>query len=237
MKLFEWLHSRAARSANYRLLLIAMLLVILGYPILEDLGIHAPWLLSAFFGFVLLGCLAAAIERTHVLALFFAGVIVLEIVAGLFNLGGPGAHSAVQHAARGGVLFLTAMILLRDVMRASSVTTDTILGAACVYLLLGLVGSDIYALILYLQPEALVIPEQLWDDSITSRETLSLTTYYSFVTMTTLGYGDMTPVSAVARAVTTLQAIVGQFYIAVIVARLVALQVSNRPRTEGAADA
>ncbi len=227
MTVLSWLHTRAARRANYGLLLVAMLLVIVGYPVLEDLGVHAPKLLSGFFTIVLLACLAAAIERTAVLAVFLLGVILLELSAGLLDIGGPGAHSAVQFTARAVVLFVTAGVLLRDVMRSSSVGTITILGAVCVYLLFGLVGSDVYALILSLDPGALSVSDRLVEGAQGGRATLSLTLYYSFVTMTTLGFGDITPVSGAARAVTTVQAVMGQLYIAVIVARLVALQVSN----------
>jgi hypothetical protein len=227
MKVLTWLHSRAARRANYGLLLVAMLLVIVGYPVLEDLGIHAPKLLSGFFMIVLLACLAAAIEQTAVLAVFLFAVLLLELSAGLLDIGGPGAHSAVQFTARAVVLLFTAGVLLRDVMRASSVGTITILGAVCVYLLLGLVGSDVYALILSLDPGAFSLPDRMVEGADGARVSLSQTLYYSFVTMTTLGFGDITPVSGAARAVSTLQAVVGQFYIAVVVARLVALQVSN----------
>ena len=58
-------------------------------------------------------------------------------------------------------------------------------------------------------------------------EPAGLEFYYSFVTMTTLGYGDIVPVSSAARGLATLQAVVGQLYLAVLVARLVGLYVAE----------
>jgi hypothetical protein len=61
--------------------------------------------------------------------------------------------------------------------------------------------------------------------------------YFSFVTMTTLGYGDVVPVRALARSVSILQAVTGQFYIAIIVARLVSLYIVGRQDATDEADA
>jgi hypothetical protein len=57
-------------------------------------------------------------------------------------------------------------------------------------------------------------------------------TYYSFITLTTVGYGDVTPVSAAARTLSWMEAIAGQFYVAVIVAGLVSLFVANKNRSK-----
>jgi uncharacterized membrane protein len=54
--------------------------------------------------------------------------------------------------------------------------------------------------------------------------------YFSFITMTTLGYGDVAPVSAIARTLAYLQAIFGQFYIAILVAGLVGAYITSRGR-------
>jgi len=54
--------------------------------------------------------------------------------------------------------------------------------------------------------------------------------YYSFVTLTTLGYGDIVPLSATARSLVYMEAIFGQFYIAILVAGLVSIHISNQSR-------
>ena len=111
----------------------------------------------------------------------------------------------------------------------ASVTLDTILGAVCVYFLVGMAASEAYALIYLTTPDAFNISSDLLAAGLESGEKMWITMYLSFATMTTLGYGDITPASGAARAIAMVQAVVGQLYIAIIVARLVAIQVSSQP--------
>jgi voltage-gated potassium channel len=114
------------------------------------------------------------------------------------------------------LLWLTTACLLVLVFRATEVTTDTILGAIAVYLLMGVAWAPIYSLIEILQPGS-------FGPKVVEGEEGSFF-YFSYVTLSTLGYGDISPRTAPARAFATLEAIAGQFYLAVLVARLVSLQ-------------
>jgi hypothetical protein len=89
------------------------------------------------------------------------------------------------------------------------------------YLLLGLVWGVIYATIEMHAPGSFA-------GTLRLDERLSDWVYYSFVTLTTVGYGDITPLSMAARAVAMLEALVGQLYPAIIIARLVSLQGNSR---------
>ena len=229
MKLLEYLHTKAAHRATYGALLGSMLLVLLGYPILSDLGLRMPGVLSIFFVIMLFGCLATAIEKARAFALFFALVILLEIVASAFDIGGTGAESIPQHAARFIVLLITSWILVRDVMRATAVTIDTILGAICVYLLVAMATSEVYSFIYLMNENAFNVSAEVLVEALERGEHMWITTYFSFVTMTTLGYGDITPATGAIRSIAMLQAVFGQLYIAIIVARLVAIQVAGGP--------
>ena len=97
---------------------------------------------------------------------------------------------------------------------------------ACIYLLLGVIWALVYVFI-----------NQVMPGSFSGRITgtvfnqLQDFLYYSFVTLTTLGYGDIVPVRAGARALATFEAIVGQFYIAILVAGLVAAYITRRQQT------
>jgi hypothetical protein len=75
------------------------------------------------------------------------------------------------------------------------------------------------------QPGSFLIGEQQTDPSHFI--------YYSFVTMSTLGYGDITPISSPARSLSVLTAVVGQFYIAVLIARLVGMHIAQAQRGNG----
>ena len=89
----------------------------------------------------------------------------------------------------------------------------------------------VYSAVDYVQPGSFRFP--LLDENVEGAMRFSDTRavfpiYFSFVTLTTLGYGDIVPVSASARMLATMEALMGQLYLAVLVARLVGMQVSQR---------
>ena len=129
--------------------------------------------------------------------------------------------------ASAGFLVLVASVILRTVLAHSRVTSNTIYGAICVYLLLGLVfafgfsflyGVDAHTLRMATNPQSTTLPVE---------RQFSTMLYFSFVTLTTVGYGDVTPVSAVARSLALLEAVLGQLYLVVLIARLVGLQIAH----------
>ena len=94
-----------------------------------------------------------------------------------------------------------------------------IMGAICVYFLIGLIWADVFFILETLQPGSFQIPpEQV------GQATLD---YFSYVTLTTLGYGDITPISAPARSLSLLEAMMGQLYLAVLIARLVGIHIAQ----------
>jgi len=119
------------------------------------------------------------------------------------------------------ILFLVLFALLRSVFASERVTTDKIFAAACAYLLLGMIWSNAYQLALLGDAGAFnLAPADLAD----SRAAL---THFSFTALTTVGFGAISPVSKVARALSDLEALVGQLYVAVVLARLVSLQITH----------
>jgi hypothetical protein len=126
------------------------------------------------------------------------------------------------------ILFLgfTLVTLLGAVLRAETVTSDTIYGALSVYLLMAFVWGIAYLLIETLHPGSLSMDRARhpnhnadWFDCM----------FYSFVTLTSLGYGDMVPVTAQSRSLSILEAVSGIMYVAVLVARLVGLYSTRKP--------
>lgn len=107
-----------------------------------------------------------------------------------------------------------------EVFRDSEVDTHTLVSAAITYVFLGLAFASAFALLMALDPDAVLLPSE-------STEPLADLTYFSFVTLTTLGYGDVLPQSEPARMLAVYEAIVGQLFVAVAVAVLVGLHVSN----------
>jgi len=114
------------------------------------------------------------------------------------------------------------LILTYKIFSEKTVTGDTIRGGIAVYFLAGLAGAFFYDLYLIVDPNAL--------SGIDSTNHFSSAIYFSFVTMTTLGFGDMTPQTPLLRTVVYLQAALGQIYLAVLVARLVGLLSTSKPK-------
>jgi hypothetical protein len=97
------------------------------------------------------------------------------------------------------------------------VTVHRILGAVAVYLLIGVIWAEAYDLVETIAPGALSVPAPHPPHDVAHF------VYYSFATLTTVGYGDVVAVHPAARSLATLEAVVGQLYSAILVARLVGL--------------
>jgi voltage-gated potassium channel Kch len=120
-------------------------------------------------------------------------------------------------------LIMAGWLVASQVLLTGSVDLNKLVGAIALYLILGLIWSIFYVLLLEAFPDALQgIETDTWYNN------LPLTTYFSFVTLTTLGYGDISPARPIAQVLVILEAVVGMFYLAVIVASLVgALRAKN----------
>lgn len=113
--------------------------------------------------------------------------------------------------------------LTRFIIKSKIVDNSILSASACVYLLLGLVWCYIYALLDYYLPGSILsTPEANIFDNF------SRYLYFSLVTLTTLGYGDITPSTRVAQNWVVLEAVIGQFYLTILVARLVGLYRTNK---------
>jgi hypothetical protein len=123
-------------------------------------------------------------------------------------------------------LTLTAGGVLANVLRAGRVTPHRIQGAVAAYLLLALIFAFAYSLTEILAPGSFHLPAPIVA-APAGAERMGELVYFSFVTLTTLGYGDVTPASPSARTLATLEALVGQLYLAILIARLVSLQIAH----------
>ena len=116
--------------------------------------------------------------------------------------------------------------ILSFIFKEREVNANIIYASIVAYLLLAIMWIFIFKVIETLQPGSFFMPEHILDKEG------NIFTYYSFVTITTLGYGDITPVKDVARAFAALEAVIGQIYLVVLVARLVGLNIAQTMNKE-----
>jgi len=131
------------------------------------------------------------------------------------------------------LLFLAAIAALTigRLLRSRSANYETIAASLCGYLLLIMLWANTYSLVDTVTTGSFAYAVTGSEGAQLMRFALGdamLSLYYSFVTMTTLGYGDVLPVSPMARVLAATQAFVGQVYIAILVARLVGLEIAER---------
>ncbi|MGH7850684.1 MAG: potassium channel family protein [Thermodesulfobacteriota bacterium] len=126
-------------------------------------------------------------------------------------------------------IFVTATIL-EHILKTKEVTTDTLYGAVCVYLLLGIMWASIYGFLEYVTPGPVFRGA---DGVISTKLSTNALMYYSYTTLATIGYGDITSVTPVGRIVSVLEAVFGQLYIAFLVARLISIYTTNALRRRG----
>lgn len=138
---------------------------------------------------------------------------------------------AVNLATSATFLAFNAGAILYTLLRRYEVTADTILGGICVYLLVAFVFAFIYALIEYVSPGSFLLgPEDADLGIIVPGKLVYLEPqliYFSFVALTTVGFGDIRPATEVAQMFSAAEAVIGQLYLVVFIARLVGLHISQ----------
>lgn len=179
-------------------------------------------LLDLFFVFILAwSCYTISDDRRT----FLRGMslFAVAIVAGV--VGSLSEHlqlSVVSMACTGLFCTFMAFTILGRVLEQRDVTLDAVFGGVCAYLFLGLLWASAYAAINAFDPNAFAISEALIAKAEpTALRPGALFVYFSFVTLTTLGYGDMSPLHEVARSLVVLEAVVGPFYMAILIGWLV----------------
>ena len=119
-------------------------------------------------------------------------------------------------------LGIAIWLIMKEVFLASQVTLDAIFGGISIYLLIGFVWSFFYGILEIFSPDA-------FSQSFLLEQSYAKTIYFSFTTLTTLGYGDIVPVQDFALVLTNMEAIIGQMYPAIFIATLVGSYLSQRP--------
>src|SRR2546429_6892652 len=206
-------------------LLIALVAFFICAPFVEEIK-GGDLIVSALFSLVLVAGVLAVAERKR--TLIIAIVLAFPAIVGRWiNHFRPDLIPPAVFLVAG--LTLIAFVvgnLLRFVLRAPSVNTEVLCASISAYLMLGLMWTMAYWLVDQLTPGgAFSFNTNAGPRSINGFNAF----YFSFVTLSTVGYGDITPVSRIARWLAAMEAMTGLLYVAVLIARLVSLYSAPGP--------
>ncbi len=222
----KWLFSSERRFLY--LLVFLMILIFMGPFISEhDKGFTLYDALST--GVLILGAYSASGKKSSLVVAFAIFVPAVALV--WLDHFDPSTSYALPRSILS-ILFFTHIggTILTHVLKAERVTFDKICAALCSYLLIGVVFAFIYSLLEFLSPGMFlaggeVIPRG--DPRAFHGAGLGQAIYFSFTTLTTLGYGDIAGATPVAKNLSVLEALIGQIYLVVLVARLVGMEISH----------
>jgi hypothetical protein len=180
-------------------------------------------LLSAFGILVLLSCMRA-VTASRGTFIFIVLLGALNIVFSGIDAFDPLTHRSLvvtELSIRLIYYLIVFLIIMRYVLNRDAVTADKICGAISAYLLIGIIWALVYGLFYLIDPNSFSIPDAMQ----TAQAGGYWTVYFSFVSLTTIGYGDITPLSTAAQTYAYLEAACGQIFLTVLIARLVALHI------------
>ena len=136
------------------------------------------------------------------------------------------AQILAYHGLMAAFLGFAVAVILCNIFARERITVDGVLGAVCGYLLAAGAWANVYAVVEFTLPGSFSVGAAFKEFSDWEGQK-ALLNYFSVVTLTTMGYGDITPVRSPATALAMLEAVFGQFYIAVVVAQLVGLRLAQ----------
>jgi len=204
---------------RFRFLLVAIVSMLALRPFLEDYAIIGL-LTDIFFSLIFLSGAYAFSRQGKAFYIALAIVLpalLLEVTSNFFP------SEPIEIVKKIFILLFFAYflaVILSHIFREEEVTKDLITGAVCAYLLIGMLWTYVFYFL-----------ELCNEGSFASAKTFSQDVwpflYYSFVTLTTLGYGDMVPLTSPARSLAVLEAVTGQLYLAITIARLVGAHASQ----------
>ena len=211
-----WIH-----NSGMAVLLIALITTVFVIPAVLPYGETRRLVAEVLMALVLVsGVVAVAEHRRTAIALAAISLVVLAL--GILQLFVAATKvPALRDMIALGALLVLAFAVGINVFASGHAIGDRVFGAVVLYLLLGLLWAVAYHLVDRHVTDAFAF-------QVASPADLADWVYFSFVTLTTVGYGDITPVAQGARSLAMLEALTGQLYPAVIIARLVSLQTISR---------
>jgi len=210
-------------DARFLILLILILSLLVLTPFLDGI-IEARILMDVFLTAIFIFIInSIRLKRSQTI---IASVLVLPLIVATWSTYFVEINPLSLLTKIFGALFFSyaAINILRIIVKSEKVTRETIFAEIVAYLLIALMWAFLYMILERVSPGSFSFPEKGFRNESMRFE------YFSFITITTLGYGDITPVTDKATALALIEAVVGQIYLVVLVAWLVGMHVSQKSR-------
>ncbi len=216
-------------KSKYFYLLIALFLYFLSTSFLSP-NHYSGILLSIFFTGFIVYCLFAITSNRFIVTLVFISGVITLLLHWLISIKYTTHVNLHITYYIFDIIFQVIIIyaVISSIVNDKEITFDSLFGAICSYLLIGFMWGLIYLLINTLDPAAFSQPLI----SSTIHENLKYAFYYSFTTLTTLGYGDILPKTDIARTASWVEAVVGQIYLVVWISELVGKRIMQFNNTD-----
>ena len=211
------------QPGSFPLLLIALLL----FYVLNGVAVDLP--ANAIVGRVAVACAGLYVLSASRITLWLGVLVValwITFEAHLWTLD-PRVGRVVQDTITSGFLLCVLIVVLREVFRPRTSEVDAVVGALCGFLLILMTFMRVHGLIEALHPDSYRTDGQPFS-ARSDAMVLASFQYFSTITLTTVGFGDIVPVAPAARLATGLESIAGQLYLAVVIATLVGRVAARR---------
>jgi hypothetical protein len=224
---FEKWRERTREPGLTAVLVIEACLIFLVIP-LAGIGVIPEFVVAAMFVLLVIAIIVVTLRST-----LAAAVVVVAVALSPFSTFVHANDPSVLTewlSAGGRMLAIAALsiVMAQAVFGAGRITMHRVQGAVVLYMNFGLIFFTIYGLINALAPNAFAGLPPRGSEHFTGAGLL----YFSFSTLTTLGYGDITPLHPLARTIAVLEAAIGQLYPATLLARLVSLEIEHRRQSK-----
>jgi hypothetical protein len=204
-------------------MLVALLLLLVGYPVSRE-WIAGKILYDVLYTIVCISAVIAVFRKRALrrLAILLAAPTVLFnwVIVTIPDMQGL-ATAILFHSFAIVFLMFVVVAVLQSIYQESKISSDSVCGAFCGYLIVGIVFGHGYCLIEAAHPGSFRGPADAVAVLQAHQERRFLLVYFSLVTLATVGYGDITPATELTRSLAVVEAILGQFYIAVLIADLI----------------
>lgn len=218
---------KAEKPFYYHVVLAVLVLLIVLSPIFER-GNAVRFVFEVTYLSTLVVSAGFAFRTGSKTMLLMTIVLIITLLARVLDF--LFCHAIFANVYHGGglaILLLTFMVIMRSIAKSENIDSNIISGAICGYLIISVICASLFWIIEKFAPGSFRF-ENLDPSKMSENNLIGEFFYFSIITLTTVGYGDIVPLSRFSKMLAIMEAVIGQIYLTIIIARLVGIQISEK---------